>query len=56
MDALEFSEMLSDKHITNFKKLKYKYPNDFEEFINILKSSFYEKLPLNDFDGKILYI
>lgn len=54
MDALKFSEMLSDKHITNLKKLKYKYPNDFEEFINILKSSFYEKLPLNDFDGKNL--
>lgn len=54
MDALKFSEMLSDKHITNFKKLKYKYPDDFEEFINILKSSFYEKLPLNDFDGKNL--
>ena len=51
MDALKFSEMLSDKHITNLKKLKYKYPDDFEEFINILKSSFYEKLPLNDFDG-----
>lgn len=54
MDALKFSEMLSDKHITNLKKLKYKYPDDFEEFINILKSSFYEKLPLNDFDGKNL--
>ena len=54
MDALKFSEMLSDKHITNLKKLKYKYPGDFEEFINILKSSFYEKLPLNDFDGKSL--
>ena len=54
MDALKFSEMLSDKHITNLKKLKYKYPDDFEEFINILKSSFYEKLSLNDFDGKNL--
>ena len=54
MDALNFSEMLSDTHITNLKKLKYKYPDDFEEFINILKSSFYEKLPLNDFDGKNL--
>lgn len=54
MDALKFSEMLSDKHITNLKKLKYKYQDDFEEFINILKSSFYEKLPLNDFDGKNL--
>jgi len=36
------------------KHTKYKYPDDFEEFINILKSSFYEKLPLNDFDGKNL--
>ena len=54
MDVLKFSQMLSDKHITNFRKLKYKYPNDFEEFINVLKSSFYKKLPLNDFDGESL--
>lgn len=57
MDAIKFSKMLSDKHIVDFKKLKYKYPNDFDEFVEILKSSYYEKLPVNDFKGNsIVYL
>ena len=44
MDAIKFSKMLSDKHIVDFKKLKYKYPDDFDEFVEILKSSYYEEL------------
>lgn len=57
MDAVKFSKMLSDKHITDLKKLKYKYPNDFIEFIEILKSSYYEYLPLKDFKSeKIAYL
>ncbi|MGN0457457.1 MAG: Fic family protein [Eubacterium sp.] len=54
MDAIKFSKMLSDKHIVDFKKLKYKYPDDFDEFMEILKSSYYEKLPVNDFKGNNL--
>lgn len=57
MDAVKFSKMLSDKHITDLKKLKYKYSDDFNEFIEILKSSYYEYLPLKDFKGeKITYL
>ena len=49
--------MLSDKHIVDFKKLKYKYPDDFDEFVEILKSSYYEELPINDFKGNsIVYL
>lgn len=51
MDAIKFSKMLSDKHIVDFKKLKYKYPDDFYEFVEILKSSYYEELPIKDFKG-----
>ena len=57
MDAIKFSKMLSDKHIVDFKKLKYKYHDDFDEFVEILKSSYYEKLPINDFKGNsIVYL
>lgn len=57
MDAIKFSKMLSDKHIVDFKKLKYKYPDDFDEFVEILKSSYYEKLPIKDFKGNsIVYL
>ena len=57
MDAIKFSKMLSDKHIIDFKKLKYKYPDDFDEFVEILKSSYYEKLPIKDFKGNsIVYL
>ncbi len=51
MDAIKFSEMLSDKHIINLKKLKYKYSDDFDDFISVLKSSYYNLLPINDFKG-----
>lgn len=51
MDAIKFSEMLSDKHIINLKKLKYKYSDDFDAFISVLKSSYYNLLPINDFKG-----
>lgn len=54
MDAIKFSKMLSDKHIINLKKLKYKYPDNFEDFISVLKSSCYESLPIKDFKGNHL--
>lgn len=54
MDAVKFTKMLSDKHISDLKKLKYKYPDDFNEFVEILKSSYYEYLPLKDFKGEPL--
>ena len=34
MDAALFTKMLSDKSVTDFKKLKYKYPEaDLREFV-----------------------
>ncbi|OUN83081.1 Fic family protein [Gemmiger sp. An50] len=53
MDASLFAKMLSDKSITDLKKLGYKYPKaDLQEFVALLKENFYHKLPLNDFDGE----
>lgn len=54
MDAIKFSKMLSDKHLVDFKKLKYKYADDFNEFVSVLKSSYYEALPIMDFKGNNL--
>lgn len=48
INIINFSKMFSDKRIINFKKLKYKCPNDFEDFILMLKSSYYESLPINN--------
>ena len=52
MDALVFAQMLGDKSVTDLKKLKYKYPECFDEFIGTLKSAYFKKLPLKDFDGR----
>ena len=50
MDAGLFTKMLSDKSVTDLKKLKYKYPQaDLAEFVSLLKGSFYHALPLKDF-------
>lgn len=48
MNTINFSKMISDKRIINFKKLKYEYPNDFEDFMLMLKSSYYKSLPINN--------
>ena len=53
MDASLFAKMLSDKSITDLKKLGYKYPKvDLQEFVALLKENFYHKLPLDDFGGE----
>ena len=55
MDAALFAQMLSDKKVTNLKKLGYKYPQaDISEFIALLKSGFYKSVPLKDFHGNDL--
>lgn len=55
MDASLFAKMLSDKSITDLKKLGYKYPKaDLQEFVALLKENFYHELPLNDFDGECI--
>ena len=55
MDAALFAQMLSDKKVTNLKKLGYKYPHaDIPEFIALLKNGFYKSVPLKDFHGNDL--
>ena len=52
MDAALFAKMLSDKSVTDLKKLNYKFPDaDISEFIDLLKAGIYEPLPLKDFKG-----
>ncbi len=55
MDAALFTQLLSDKKVTNLKKLGYKYPQaDISEFIALLKNGFYKSVPLKDFHGNDL--
>lgn len=52
MDAALYIKMLSDKNITNLKKMQYKYtPAIVAEFLYLLGDSGYTKLPLSDFKG-----
>lgn len=52
MDATVFAQMLSDKRITDLKRLKYKYQDvDLKEFVDVLKSGIYKEIPLPDFAG-----
>lgn len=52
MDAALYAKMLSDKSVTDLKKLKYKYPEaDTGEFVALLKTNVYKSLPLSDFAG-----
>lgn len=58
MDAALFASMLSDKHVTDLRKLSYLYPKaDINEFVAVLKDGFYKYLPLKDFDGgQLVYL
>lgn len=52
MDAALFAKMLSDKKVTDLRKLSYQYPQaDIKEFIALLKDGFFKYLPLKDFEG-----
>ena len=52
MEAKLFAKMLSDKNVTDLKKMKYKYPEaNMNEFIELLKLGAYKELPLKDFNG-----
>lgn len=58
MDASLFTKMLSDKSVTDLKKLGYKYPQaDMKEFVELLGTGFYKTLPLKDFNnGNLVYL
>lgn len=51
MDIKVFTEMLKDKHFTDYKKMKYKYGEAFNEFFVTLEELYYKVLPLSDFNG-----
>lgn len=57
MDIKIFTEMLKDKHFTDYRKLKYKYSDDFESFLKTLEELYYQTLLLVDFDdNNIVFI
>jgi len=54
MDIKVFSKMIKDKHFTDYQKMKYKYNDDFDDFLQTLDDLYYTELPLLDFDGNNL--
>lgn len=55
MDAVLYAKILSDKSITDLKKIKYKFPDvDLRELIELLKYSVYKTMPIPDFSGNDL--
>lgn len=57
MDIKVFTQMLKDKHFTDYQKMKYKYPDDFPDFLQTLEDLYYVTLPLWDFnDNHLVFI
>lgn len=55
MDAVQFANMFSDKHLFDLHRMEYKYsPAAVQEFTQILCQSFAQSLPLKDFVGNDL--
>ena len=52
MDIKIFTEMLNDKAFTDYKKMKYKYSENFKDFLEAYTQLYCEELPLYDFWGK----
>lgn len=50
MDINIFVKILKDQHFTDYKKMSYKYGNDFKDFLNALDEFYYKTLSLTDFD------
>ena len=57
MDIKIFTKMLKDKNFTDYRKLKYKYSDDFSSFLSTLEELYYKPLPIVDFeDNNIVFI
>ena len=57
MDIKLFTQMLNDKHFPDYKKMKYKFGNDFTDFLKTIEELYYKELPLDDFVGsKIVFM
>lgn len=51
MNISKFTTILNDKYFCNLKKLKYKYSEDFDEFLNLFKEVCLKPVELPDFSG-----
>ena len=58
MDGALFARILSDKSITDLRKLGYKYPSlEIKELVELLRVSVFESLPIWDFNGnQVVYM
>ncbi len=57
MDTRIFMQMLKDKHFTDYKKMKYKYSGDFNEFLLLVGELYHKPLSLPDSCGNdIVYM
>jgi len=57
MELEIFTQMLSDKHALDFKKLAYKYgDSNLKEYIETLKANFYQKIDLLDFNSNNIFL
>lgn len=54
MDIIKYNSIFNYKHVSSLKKIKYKYSDDFEEYISVLKELYFKKLPIYDFSGEKL--
>lgn len=51
MDIKLFTQMLKDKHFTDYPTMSHKYGGEFYAFLQTLEELYYTTLPLSDFDG-----
>ena len=52
MDAKHFLAMISDKYLTDLKKMQYKYSvADVSEMVELMKSTLFKSLDIHDFQG-----
>lgn len=57
MEIKIFAKILKDKAFVDYKKMKYKYGEDFDAFLKNLEELYYKPLPILDFDdGKVVFI
>lgn len=56
MDVQLFQQMFNDKYFFCLRKLKYKYPDDYDAFIDNIKEFYFSTIPLTDFNGNNIAI
>lgn len=56
MEIKTFTKILSDESFVNYKKMKYKYGVDFDDFLKTIDELYYKRLPLLDFNNENVVI